>query len=228
MDFTAAFLNGDLSEEVYMKQPTDFIKEGEHLVCKIKQSLYGLKQSPRCWNHILDKELKKMGFNQSTGDPFIYISKSGRETLIIGVYVDDIILAGRDLKQVDKVKATLAKSFGMKDLGELKYFLGVSVRIDRSTQSVWIGQPSYTVNILKKFGMENARPISTPVDTGTKLTKATESSEPVDQFSQPWVVCYTCPLRPVLTLLMQLTTLPGFVQTLLKNTGLLLSEFFAT
>ena len=122
-----------------------------------------------------------MGFNQSTGDPCIYISKSGGETLIIGVYVDDIIIAGRDLKQVEKVKATLAKSFDVKDLGELKYFLGVNVRIDRSNQSVWIGQPSYTENIMKKFGMENARPISTPVDTGTKLTKATESSEPVDQ-----------------------------------------------
>ena len=182
VDFTAAFLNRDLSEEVYMKQPTGFIKEAEeHLVCKLKRSLYGLKQSPRCWNHILDKELKKMGFNQSTGDPCIYISKSGGEMLIIGVYVDDIILAGRDLKQVEKVKATLAKSFDVKDLGELKYFLRVSVRIDRSNQSVWIGQPSYTKNIPKKFGMENARPISTPVDTGTKLTKATESSEPVDQ-----------------------------------------------
>ena len=83
---------------------------------------------------------------------------------------------------MEKVKATLAKSFDMKDLGELKYFLGASVRIDQVLKVYGVDNlHNYTENILKKFGMKNARPISTPVDNGTKLTEATESSEPVDQ-----------------------------------------------
>ena len=74
MDFMSAFLNGNLKEEVYMKQPEGFVeKQKEHLVCKVKHSLYGLKQSPRCWNSVLDVQLKRMGFEQSSSDPCIFI-----------------------------------------------------------------------------------------------------------------------------------------------------------
>ena len=93
LDITTAFLNGRLKEEVFMKQPEGFVKKGkEHLVCKLKQSLYGLKQSPRCWNHTLDAHLKDMGYIQSTNDPCIYTSSDGEHT-IIGVYVDDFVIA---------------------------------------------------------------------------------------------------------------------------------------
>lgn len=75
LDITAAFLNGELKEDVFMRQPEGFFKDGkEHLVCKLKHSLYGLKLSPRCWNHTLDTHLKSMGFVQSTSDPCIYTS----------------------------------------------------------------------------------------------------------------------------------------------------------
>lgn len=73
VDITTAFLNGTLKEEVYMRQPKGFAAEGaEHLVCKLKKSIYGLKQSPRCWNVVLDTRLKEMGFIQSASDPCIY------------------------------------------------------------------------------------------------------------------------------------------------------------
>ena len=73
VDVTTVFLNGELEEEVYMQQPKGFVHEGEeHLVCKLKKSIYGLKQSPRCWNTALDKQLKEMGFVQSPSDPCIY------------------------------------------------------------------------------------------------------------------------------------------------------------
>ena len=77
-----------------MKQPEGFIVKGkEHLVCKLKRSIYGLKQSPRCWNHALDAELKNMGFVQSSGDPCIYVASEG-DMCMIAVFVDDLILAG--------------------------------------------------------------------------------------------------------------------------------------
>ena len=90
VDVATAFLNGTLEEEVYMRQPEGFEVNGkEHLVCKLKKSIYGLKQSPRCWNTALDTELKKMGFAQSPNDPCIYYKNMEGEMLFLGVYVDD-------------------------------------------------------------------------------------------------------------------------------------------
>ena len=87
MDVKTAFLNGELKETVYMKQPEGYIeRDKERLVCKLKRSNYGLKQSPHCWNSTLNSHLKRMGFVQSTGDPCLYISTTG-EPFIIAVYV---------------------------------------------------------------------------------------------------------------------------------------------
>ena len=98
VDVTAAFLNGKLKEEVYMYQLEGFVIQGkESLVCKLKHSLYDLRQAPRCWNFTLDKRLKELGFPQTTSDHCIYIAKSG-EPFIIGIYVDDILLAGKSDK----------------------------------------------------------------------------------------------------------------------------------
>lgn len=181
MDVTTAFLNGELQEEVYMKQPEGFAVRGkEHLVCKLNRSIYGLKQSPRCWNAVLDDKLKRMGFAQTTGDPCIYTALEG-EMFIIAVYVDDILLAGKSDERMTQVKEALAKQFKMKDMGELHHFLGVKIIQQPEAGRVWIGQPAYTRSVLEKFGMENSKPINTPVDVSMKLVKATDDSEKVDQ-----------------------------------------------
>ena len=94
LDATTAFLNGTL-EEVFMKQPKGFVVPGnEELVCRLKKSIYKLKQSPQCWNLVLDSKLKEIGFSQSSHDPCIYYRNERENMLIVGVYVDDIILAG--------------------------------------------------------------------------------------------------------------------------------------
>ena len=111
MDVTTAFLNGELQEEVYMKQPEGFVSEGqEDLVCKLKQSIYGLKQSPRCWNSALDNKLKQMDFVQAKGDPCLYLASEG-EMFIIAVYVDDIVLARKSDQRLAEVKQALANQF---------------------------------------------------------------------------------------------------------------------
>ena len=128
VDVTTAFLNGELEEEVYMKQPKGFVTEGqEHLVCKLKKSIYGLKQSPRCWNTTLDSHLKDMGFTQSVSDPCMY-TDAGGDLFFIGVYVDDIILAGCSDKRIKEVKDALAHKFDIKDMGKLHYFLGTKTK----------------------------------------------------------------------------------------------------
>ena len=81
MNITTAFLNGDLQEEVYMKQLKGFIRD--HLVCRLRKSLNGLKQSPRCWNQVLDAQLKLIGFQQSTSDPCIYTTTTDSDCLFI-------------------------------------------------------------------------------------------------------------------------------------------------
>ena len=124
-DFATAFLNGELKEEVYMKQPEGFETKGqEHLVCKLKRSINGLKQSSRCWNFVLDRRLKKMGFVQTDSDPCIYVATEG-EMFVIAVHVDDIVLATKSDKRMAEVKKGLAEGFEVKDMGELHHFLGV-------------------------------------------------------------------------------------------------------
>ena len=164
-----------------MDQPEGFVIQGkENLVCKLKHSLYGLKQGPRCWNFILDEKLKEMGFAQENSDPCIYIAKSG-EPFIIVIYVDDISLAGKSDKRISEVKLALAERFDVKDLRELNYFVGVKIVQNHRACTIWIGQLTYTEGVLQKFSMENCKPLMTPVEIGSKLTKGTEDSEYVDK-----------------------------------------------
>ena len=173
MDVVTAFLNGTLDEDVYMKQPEGFVKKGqEDLVCKLKKSLYGLKQSPRCWNTALDKHLKSMGLKQLEADPCLYTAESG-ETVIIAVYVDDILISTETEKKMNQIKHQLSEKFKIKDLGEMNSFLGVQVNHD--AESIWIGQPGYASRILERFGMSECKSVSTPVDVSMKLQKESDS-----------------------------------------------------
>ena len=104
VDVTTAFLNGRLEEEVFMSQPEGFIAHGrQYLVCRLKKSIYGLKKSPRCWNTTLDGHLKSLGFVQANSDPCIYRS-SGGEMCLLGVYVDDSVVAAKSVATLEEVK----------------------------------------------------------------------------------------------------------------------------
>ena len=182
VDVTTAFLNGTLEDEVYMQQPKGFECQGkEEFVCKLNKSIYGLKQSPRCWNSTLDTYLKEMQFTQTASDPCIYFQKNGKDTMFIGVYVDDIILAAKNEKQLKQVKEKLSSKFDIKDLGELKYFLGMKIEQNKEAGSIWIGQPAYIENLLKRLGMQDSKLTSTPADVSLKLQPATSQTEPVNQ-----------------------------------------------
>ena len=126
-----------------MKQPEQLeVKGKEHLVCKLKRSIYGLKQSSKCWNGALDKHLKKMGFKQSNNDPCICILNSGGEIFIIAVYVDDIILAGKISECIQKFINAIAEKFDMIDMGKLHHFVGIKINYLNSG-NIWIAQLAY-------------------------------------------------------------------------------------
>ena len=92
--------------------------------------------------------------------------------MFIGVYVDDIILAAKNEKQLKQVKENLSNKFDIKDLGELKYFLGIKVEQNKESGSISIGQPAYTENLLKGLGMQDSKPTSTPAEVSSKLKPA--------------------------------------------------------
>ena len=178
MDVVTAFLNGELDEEIYMQQPTGYVIPGkEHLVCKLKKSLYGLKQSPRCWNKAFRDYMEVIGFSQSAADPCVFIRIKDTMT-IVAVYVDDLILIAVTPEEMQKVKQTLADRFKMKDMGRLHYCLGVSIIQDEGC--IWLHQKQYVLNMLKRFGLTEAKTVSTPADLSVKLVKDDGISKEVD------------------------------------------------
>ena len=126
MDVKTSFLNGEIEEEVYIKQPDGFmIHEKESLVCRLKKAMYGLKQAPRAWYEKIDGYLMSLGFSKSVVDTNLYYH-IGNECLILVVYVDDLFLTGSESLIVE-CKRALASEFEMKDLGMMHYFLGLEV-----------------------------------------------------------------------------------------------------
>ena len=180
MDVTTAFLNGALKEDIFMKQPEGYkVKGKEMLVCKLNRSLYGLKQSAKCWNEELDSHLKSLGFKQSISDQCIYIKSDGNDILVVAVYVDDIIVGGQCKKHIDEIKYKLSLKFSIKDMGELHHFLGV--KIIQSEDGIWIGQPSFIEDLLMKFDMKDCKPVDTPADPSIKLKKLFSNDDKVDR-----------------------------------------------
>ena len=171
MDVITAYLLGKLKEEIYMTQLEGFVRTGikRNLVCQLLRSLYGLKQAARVWNLKIHAFLIKIGFVRSHADPCLYINiKLG---IYITIWVDDLLIAGKDGKQIADVKRQLASEFEMKDLGELKHFLGM--RIARTLNGdITIDQNGYIRQILERFGMQDSKSVSTPFATGSRLVSA--------------------------------------------------------
>ena len=127
LDVKNAFLNGDLEEEVFMDQPPGFEEKGNKCrVCKLKKALYGLKQSPRAWFERFGKAVKSHGYTQSQADHTMFFKHSNEgKIVVLIVYVDDIIVTGDDHLEIKRLKMLLTQDFEIKDLGALKYFLGM-------------------------------------------------------------------------------------------------------
>jgi transposase InsO family protein len=172
MDVKTAFLNGELEEDIYMSQPQGFEEKGsEHLVCKLKKSLYGLKQSPRAWYQCIDSFFTKEGFTRSEADHSLYIKQTGEYLLIVLIYVDDLIILASLGNKLAWLKAKLNEEFEMSDLGELMYCLGVEFVRDRKAHTITMSQSKYIKEVLKRFNMEECKPIGTPLDVNVKLLK---------------------------------------------------------
>jgi hypothetical protein len=174
MDVKSSFLNGDLEEEVYIEQPKGFqLSENENYVCRLKKALYGLKQAPRAWYSRLDRYLQQQGFRKGNADNNLYIKVNQDSIFLIEVYVDDIIFGSDDDRMRQKFAKDMQNEFEMSLLGELYFFLGL--QICQRNQGIFISQTKYIREMLKRFGMEDCKPVSTPMQTSCKLSKDDDS-----------------------------------------------------
>jgi len=158
MDVKVAFLNGELDEEIYMEQPEGYVND-PNMVCHLRKSLYGLKQAPRCWNAKFRDFMAKQKFIQSAADPCLFIFRDNSGLVLVALYVDDLVITGNG-NLVTWTKSILGKQFDMKDLGDLKYILGILV--ERDDSGLYLSQSTYIDKILKTFKMEKCKPMHTP------------------------------------------------------------------
>jgi len=153
-----------------MTQPPGFEVEGqEYKVCKLIKALYGLKQAPRAWYAKMDEYLKKVGFQRSESDDTLYVRQQGKYLVILVMYVDDLIITGNHDDHIAQVKKELHAGFKMTDLGLLHYYLGVEVF--QRPHHIFISQSKYAAEVLQRFGMQDCKPVLTPMEQNLKLSK---------------------------------------------------------
>ena len=157
LDIKNVFLHGDFAEEVYMEQPPGFVAQGEiGRVCHLRKSLYGLKQSPRAWFGKFNEVIEKFAMQKSKSNHFVFYRNCQAGLILLVVYVDDIIITGNDMARISSLKSFLHGQFHTKDLGMLKYFLGIEVM--RSKHGIFLSQRKYMPNLLSKVGKLAAKP----------------------------------------------------------------------
>ncbi|KAD3066741.1 hypothetical protein E3N88_34621 [Mikania micrantha] len=168
LDVKNAFLHGNLKETVFMHQRIGFHHPSyPNHVCRLRKSLYSLKQAPQAWYKRVTDYVTTMGFHHSSCDHSLFTYRRGRDTTYMLLYVDDIILITSSAVLKQNFLSLLSSEFAMKDLGPLSYFLGISVT--RDDHGMFLSQHQNVLDILKKANMVDCNPVHTPVDTSEKL-----------------------------------------------------------
>ncbi|KAJ9520488.1 hypothetical protein QJQ45_000244 [Haematococcus lacustris] len=175
VDVDATFLNGQLepNEIIYVQQPEGFVEGSYNTVCKLQKALYGLRQAPRAWHARLKQVLEGMGFRASESDPALFTMQRQAGMVYLLVYVDDCLICTEkgDFDSLNYVKQQLSAVFGIKDLGNTKWFLGMKVTRDRAVGTLKLDQQQYVLELLNTYGMTTAHSKSVPMAPAVKLEK---------------------------------------------------------
>src|SRR3954463_13681331 len=170
MDMKTTFVNGELEEEIYMDQPDGFVVKGEETkVCKLLKSLYGLKQAPKQWHEKFDRTLLSAGFVVNEANRCVYYRHGGVDSVILCLYVDDILIFGTNMKVINEVKSFLSKSFDMKDLEEADVIL--TIKLIKNENGITLTQSRYVEKVLSRFGFTDGKTSPTPYDPSLTLQK---------------------------------------------------------
>ena len=141
----------------------------EDKVLRLSKAMYGLCQAPRAWKIKLDDTLVSLGFQKSPSEHAVYMRCSGDERLLLGVYVDDLVVTGSSKEAIAQFKHQMQSVFSMSDLGLLSYYLGIEV--DQRPGQIVIAQSAYAGKLLEKAGMEDCHPVATPMQPRLKLSR---------------------------------------------------------
>jgi len=172
MDVKTAFLHGEIDEMIVMSQPEGYEdpKKADH-VCHLRKSLYGLKQSLRLWYLRFDRFMSDHGFQRSSFDCCIYFKTiEGGDKIYLLLYVDDMLIACKEMEFINELKHQLSNTFEMKDLGAAKKILGVQLKRDRKNGIISLTQHKYIRNGLEKFNMDKCKPVQTPLPSHFRLS----------------------------------------------------------
>ena len=174
LDVKTTFLHGELEEVIYMHQPKGFVVLGaETQVCRPRKSLYGLKQSPRQWIKKFDSYMLRIGYSRCKFDCCVYMRLwEDGSPIYLMLYVDDMLIASKNLHEIARLKALLSREFETKNLGVAKKILGMEIHRDRDHGCPWLTKRSYLEKIVELFGMGNAKVVSTPLANHFKLSNA--------------------------------------------------------
>ena len=177
VDVDLAYLNSDVDQEIYCKQPQGYEVVGkEHQVWKLRKALYGLKQAGNLWYARLKGIMTQMSFKVCRTDPCIFYRFVEKHIIIISTHVDDMGLFANSTNEIKKVKGELSEHVSIKDLGEMKHILGLEISRDRKQRTISISHRTYIDTILERFGFDKSTPVLTPMDTNVRLSK--EQSPP--------------------------------------------------
>ncbi|KAJ0433139.1 putative RNA-directed DNA polymerase [Helianthus annuus] len=167
MDVKNAFLNGDLHEEVYMTPPPGIAHQpGE--VCRLRKALYGLKQAPRAWFEKFSTVITSLGFVPSNHDSALFTRCTSAGRILLSLYVDDMIITGDDYEGIESLKRDLAHRFAMKDLGMLRYFLGIEVA--QSQKGYLLSQTKYVSDLFQRARLTDNKTVDTPLETNARYS----------------------------------------------------------
>ncbi|KAJ9561477.1 hypothetical protein OSB04_006637 [Centaurea solstitialis] len=171
MHVKTAFLNGNIDETIYMTQPENCaLGDSKSMVCRLKKSIYGLKQASRQWYLKFHQVITSFGYEVSLVEDCVYHKFSGSSVIFLILYVDDILIATNDLALLHDTKKFLAKNFEMKDLGDASFVLGIQILRDRSRGILRLSQRSYIDKVLDRFGMLDSKSGDTPIAKGDKFS----------------------------------------------------------
>jgi len=169
LDVNNVFLHGTLNDEVYMKLPPGFSFQGESKVCKLFKSLYCLKQASHQWFSRFSSTLITHGFAQSKADYSLFTKLQGSSFVALLVYADDIVIASNDMDAIYSLTAFLNSHFRLKDLGAVKYFLGLELA--RTAKGISVSQRKYCLDIIQDCGLLAAKPAAFPMESHLKLSR---------------------------------------------------------
>lgn len=175
MDVETAFLNGEIKSKVYVRQPQGY-DDGTNRVLKLRKSLYGLRESPRRRYECFNESMLKLGFKRCEYDYCLYIKRSNGDCVYILLFVDDMLICSTNIKDINEIKGKLFKRFRIKDLGEVKNYIGIEINYDYKVGRMTLSQTKYIDVLAEKYRLKNAKLYSTPMEANLKV----EPSEVID------------------------------------------------